>query len=304
MLFLGRIDTLFRMNNNMQQLHYFVVLARELHFRRAAKFLHIAQPALSRNIHQLEEYVGTPLFDRTSRSVNLTPAGKVFVGEAARMIEQVERSRYAALHASTGHSGTLNLGFTSSSILGELSRLIALFHNNYPEVRVTFRELTNKACVEQLLLGELDLVCTEWRVFEPEIQFQAMNPTPVVLAMHIDHRFAHRRFVYLKDCSCEQFIFPTYYPHHALFLDLMHACYEAGFSPDIVAQTTSMRSAVELVAAGVGVALLCKYPALANPLVVFKPLPDMQFKMEMRLGFRNGDLSPIVANFLRLNTHK
>ncbi len=286
--------------DELRQLRYFVAVARELHFTRAAKALHLAQPALSRNIRQLEEYVGTPLFDRTSRSVNLTAAGKVFLGEALRLIEQMEISRNAAFHAAPGHGGTLSIGFTSSSILGDFPRLVTLFFTRYPNVSVTFRELTNEECVLKLLSGALDLACTESRVFDARIQSVPMAPVCLFLAVRKDHRFARRTSVRLEECSGEKLIFPTYYPLHALFTDLTHACNEAGFSPNVVAQTLSQRSAIELVAAGAGIAPVTKNQALAHPSVVILKIRGTTFKVERRLNWRSDDLSPTVANFLRL----
>jgi DNA-binding transcriptional LysR family regulator len=147
--------------NDFRQLRYFVAVARQMNFCRAAEQLHIAQPTLSHSIRQLEEELGVVLFERTSRSVKLTVAGNVFYEEALRMLEQVSYAYRATQRAARGEQGRLIIGFATSTINGSLHHRLRLYHERFQSVELVLRELLVDMLVEQLLLGALDLICSD-----------------------------------------------------------------------------------------------------------------------------------------------
>jgi DNA-binding transcriptional LysR family regulator len=285
-------------------LRQFVAVAEELHYGRAAARLHMAQPPLSQAIKQLEEIVGVMLLVRTKHSVQLTPAGGVFLTHAQELIAQEQRAIEAARLAAQGIIGRVCIGFVGSVSYELLPRLMRAFRARYPSIRIDLREQTSKEQVESLLAGKIDVgimrlpinnaADLELRVIERE-RFIAVLPT--------DHRLADADSVRLEDLSDESFmIFPAErVPSlHAKFL---FACEEAGFSPRTVLEAWQMPSMVSLVAAGFGIVLLpSQIRNLVHQGVVFKEIVNQSdhLTLEIAFGWRAENTTPGVRSLLSL----
>lgn len=146
------------MNIELRHLRYFIAVAEELHFGRAAERLRISQPPLSQQIQALEEMVGARLLARNNRNVSLTQAGEMFLKEAYQVLDQVGRAAEKAARLDRGELGEMTIGFTSSApFIGVVARSLRTFRQQSPQVHIKMREINTKQQIEPLLNGELDL---------------------------------------------------------------------------------------------------------------------------------------------------
>jgi DNA-binding transcriptional LysR family regulator len=285
---------------DFRQLRYFVAVAREMHFRRAAERLHVAQPSLSLAIRQLEQGLGVALFERTSRSVKLTPAGQVFYEEAVRTLEQMDQACRAAQRTARGEQGRLTLGFTITAIMGDLHRLIQVFRQRHPTVELVLHELLVDALVEQLETGDLDLICTDAEVVDETVQCQPMRSPPWGLAINRNNPLARRRSIDLSDVAREPFIIATQYPHHNLHEKMINVCRTAGFTPDVRGYAHSVPSCLSMVAANLGVAMAYRLPGYLPPDIVYRPMDGHPMDLAMQMSWRRGALTPAAEKFVQL----
>jgi DNA-binding transcriptional LysR family regulator len=195
------------MDLELRHLRYFVAVAEELHFGRAARRLHMAQPPLSQQIRRLEEVVGTPLLTRTSRSVALTPAGTALLGRARRLLDAAREGVEEAARIGRGEAGTLDVGFVSSAIaLGVPERLQA-FRVRYPEVHVRLHEGQTAPTVARLLRGEVDVGIV--RDAEPQegVETTVLATEGFVAVLPAGHPLTERRRISPRALRDEPFVF-------------------------------------------------------------------------------------------------
>jgi DNA-binding transcriptional LysR family regulator len=259
----------------LRHLRYFVSVAEELNFTRAAQKLRVAQPALSRQIRQLEEEVGVTLFERDQRSVRMTPAGRVFLDEARAVISHSEKAVRAAQETGHPNHGTLNLGYVWGLFHSFVPEAVARFRSTAPNVAVNLFDLTATQQAEALMQGQLD---AGFIGFAPEADAAKLARRKVgschfVAAMPAKHPAARRRVVALGSLAKEMFftISESTYPSAA---DIAaRACAQAGFRPRIVQAAERGFTLLSLVAGNCGVALVPEsLQALPHPGVVFRPL--------------------------------
>src|ERR1035441_1661084 len=177
-----------------------VALAREMNFTAAAKRTHVAQPALSQNIRQIEDELGVQLFDRNTHKVVLTAAGKVFYREAV-------------------------------ATLGELPSRISNFRKQYPNIEILFRELTLDLLVDALRIGAVDIGCSDIDVIDEMLESASLKDMPVVVALNKANPLARCSSLRLDVLASETFILPAPDSHHSLYNTFVNACREAGFEP-------------------------------------------------------------------------
>ncbi len=255
-------------NMELRHLRYFVVTAEAQHFTRAAELLGMAQPPLSQQIRQLEQEVGTPLFDRTGRGVTLNDAGRAFLACAQDILQRADAAVRTAQRAARGEVGELTLGFTeSASFNGVVTELIRQYRERYPEVEMTLSQGDSETLVAQLRDGAIDAA------FDGGLTFTQLVEEPLVVAMPLGHALARRKRLTPADLQQETFILYSRKSGYGLSADIMAACRQHGLSPRIGQQAPQLSSAVNLVAAGMGVAIV---PASLRPLrpdgVLYRPL--------------------------------
>jgi DNA-binding transcriptional LysR family regulator len=287
---------------DIRQLHHFVTVAREMHFSRAAEALHIAQPSLSQSIRQIEKDLGVELFHRTSRNVKLTAAGKVFYEEAQHTLDQMAHACRAAQQAARGEHGALAIGFVTTAIMGGLQQRIACFREHFPKVELELRELLVDTMLDQLHLGALDLICTDSYVMDARLRSRKLASPPWVIAVPVTHRLAKKHAVHLEEFAEDPFIFPTHHSPHTLHDTMLHACKKAGFVPNRRYFADSVATAVSMVAAQLGIAIVYELPGFRPPGVVYKAFSPSVISVSMRLSWRRGELTPAAAHFLRLGS--
>ncbi len=285
----------------LRHLRYFVATAEELNFRRAAERLHVAQPALSVQIRQLEEEIGVELLERDRHHVALTSAGRVFLERSHRILRAADEAVRAAGRAARGETGQLAIGFIAQLSYEWLPNVLRSFRERVPNVEITLTELTPTRQIEELVARRLDLGIIGLGLPDPheELEVAVMSEEPLVAALPHDHPLASRRQLALADLAKEKFIFTTRTDSPAYTPWLLGLCYRAGFEPAVAMEADRSPSAVNYVAAGFGVAI---FPAqlgrLNMPSVRFVPLDDTTPKYQLCVAWRKDNQSPALARFI------
>ncbi|CAM3253906.1 LysR substrate-binding domain-containing protein [Nocardioides dubius] len=283
----------------LRHLRYFSAVAETRHFGRAAERLHMAQPALSQAIRQLEAELGTSLFERTTRQVELTAAGEFLQGEAARILAAVEEAAAGVRRIGQGHQGLIRIGFTGSAAHRHLPRIAHVVREALPGLALTFHaDLLTPAQVNGLREGALDLAVLRPPISGDGVRVRTIEAEPLVLAVAADHELATRAEISMRDLAGESFILLA---HAASVVNeaVVSSCRAAGFDPRREHEAASNAVQLPLVAAGLGVALVPS-SVQAAPLdgVVFRDVVDAA-TVELALAWRADEDSPAVLSVLR-----
>lgn len=292
----------------LRHLRYFVVTAEAQHFTRAAELLGMAQPPLSQQIRQLEQEVGTPLFDRTGRGVVLNDAGHAFLVCAQDILQRAQAAVQTAQRAARGEVGELTLGFTeSASFNGVVTELIRQYRQQYPDVEMTLSQGDSESLVAQLREGTIDAAfvrppfALDGGLAFPQLAFTQLAEEPLVVALPLGHALARRKRLAPKDLTQERFILYSRKSGYGLSADIMAACRQHGLNPLIGQRAPQLSSAVNLVAAGMGVAVV---PASLRHLrpdgVVYRPFALDWPRAVLGLAVRGNAPGGRVENLLRL----
>jgi DNA-binding transcriptional LysR family regulator len=240
----------------LRQLRYFVAIAEEGSFSRAAIRLHVSQPPLSTQIRNLEEELGAPLLARTNRGVSLTGSGQVFYEEVRAILARLESARTRVLQAHRGDVGMLSVGFVSIADYGVLPPALKSFRSQFPLVEVQLHELTTDAQIRELRAARLDLGFGLAPVEEPDLQFATILREALVLAVPTDHPAAGSDSIDLRSLSKDSFIVPPRDIAPGLYDLTISRCRSAGFAPRIVQNARQMQTVIGLVSCGMGLALV------------------------------------------------
>ncbi|AFM15121.1 transcriptional regulator [Mycolicibacterium chubuense NBB4] len=278
----------------LRHLRYFVAVADTCHFGRAAEQLHIAQPALSYAIRQLEGELDATLFTRTTRQVSLTPAGEFLRAEATRILDAVDDAESGVRRIAAGRSGLLRLGLTGTAAFSHLPRIARIVRRELPAVALDISSdvLTPDQC-DGLRTGALDLGVLRPPAVGDDIDVRTIDVERLVLAVSADHRLAVEPVVAMADLRSESFI--GYGSHDsAVNHAVLRSARRAGFVPHREHSAPSTAVLLALVAAGLGVAVV---PASVRALplhgVVFRDLADGG-TIELALAWRHGVDNPVV----------
>jgi DNA-binding transcriptional LysR family regulator len=284
----------------LRHLRSFVAVAEERHFGRAAERLHMAQPPLSQQIRRLEAELGAPLLHRTTRSVELAPAGEVLLVRAREILAAVDGATEDARRAARGEFGRLAVGFTGSATYALLPRLAVALRSALPGVVLDLRgELLTPAQVAGLLDGSLDLGLLRPPVRERELEVEILWREPLVAVLPAAHRLARAAVVPLEQLRDEPFVT---YPSH--FRSVLHDAVEAtcaahGFRPRVVLEASETATLVSFVAAGIGVSLVpdsvCHMTVHG---AVYRPLGPGAAEVELAVAWRRGDRTPVLERAL------
>ncbi|PXY22858.1 LysR family transcriptional regulator [Prauserella muralis] len=282
----------------LRHLRYFTAVADTCHFGKAAERLHLAQPALSHAIRQLEAELGAALFTRTTRQVRLTPAGEFLLIEAQRVLDTVEGSVRGVRRIADGRLGLVRVGFTGTSSFSHLPRIARAVKRELPGVAVEVHaDLLTAAQCDGLRSGALDLGVLRPPARGEDVDLHTLEGEPLILAVPADHRLAVEPVVSMADLRTEGFI--GYASKDSVVNDaVLRSCEAAGFSPRREHEAEGTAVVLALVAGGLGIAVL---PASARALplagVVFRDLADAG-SVELALAWRRGNDSPLVRSVL------
>jgi DNA-binding transcriptional LysR family regulator len=296
------------MNIELRQLRYFVAVAEEMHFGRAAVRLHMTQPPLSQTIQSLEATLGTPLFERTKRRVELTPAGAALLPEARRLLVQADTLPDLARRAASGEAGRLSLAFVSTADYSILPPFLREFRERYPQVQIGLREATTDVQLEELVQGRIDvglLIPPLPDRIKSEIDYAPLLIEPLILAAPKGmHGLRGNAMVKLKNLAGLSDMPLVIFPRRIApaLHDAILACFhEAGIAPRIGQEAIQMQTIVGLVSAGMGIALVPQSVSnLKRPGVEYKPLAGNPPTVETGLAWRRDNASPVLRAFLEL----
>jgi DNA-binding transcriptional LysR family regulator len=278
----------------LRHLRYFAAVAETCHFGQAADQLHVAQPALSYAIRQLEDELNVTLFNRTTRQVSLTPAGEFLKLEVARILAGVDDAERGVRRIAAGRSGLLRVGLTGTAAFSHLPRLARMLRQELPGVAMEIQAdvLTPMQC-EQLRSGALDVGVLRPPAVGDDIELRIIDVEPLVLAVAADHRLAAEPVVSLTDLRSESFV--AYASRDSAVNDaVLRSCKRAGFVPHREHSAPGTAVLLALVAAGFGVAVLpASVRALPLQGIVFRDLTDGG-SVELALAWRRGGDNPVV----------
>lgn len=286
----------------LRHLRYVVAVAEELHFGRAAERVRVAQPSLSRQVRQLEHDLGVELFDRTSRRVELTPAGIAFVHAARRTLHAADESRTAARQAADGVTGTASLGFVASAAVDILPRLVADHRLARPLVRLSLHEMTTEEQIAALLDGDIDVGIG--RDLEPRsgLSVSALHREPLLAALPHDHRLWHRRRVTMRELADSPFVTLPRDRVPRAWDRTWTLCRAAGFSPSFSQEANQFVTLLALVAAGLGIAIV---PSSVRPLrhhgVRYVKVNDRNAWTEITIAVRQDEMHPTALDLHRMS---
>ncbi len=299
----GHIDI--SMNLELRQLRYFVAVAEELHFGRAALRLHMTQPPLSQTIQALESALGTALFARTNRSVALTPAGHALLPEARRLLLQAEGLPALARRAAAGETGRLALAFVSTADYSVLPALLRQFREAYPAVAIELREATSDVQQEDLLEGRIDaglLIPPLSDKSADALHYRPVLAEPLVAALPQGLPVARGKSPLQLGRLRDQplIVFPRHIAP-GLHDAIMAAFHDAGVTPRIAQEAIQMQTIVGLVSAGMGIALVPQSVSnLRRPGVEYRALAGKVPVVETGLAWRRDNAQPVLQAFVEL----
>lgn len=283
----------------LRHFRYFIAVAEELHFSRAAARLHVAQPALSRQIRDFEDELGLTLLERNRRGVALTPAGEALLAEGRKLFTHLDQAVNAARRTARGELGSLSIGYVGSVAYSGLPEIVRAFRKHFPGVEVRFHEMSPVPQVQAILAGTLDVGFARGPLEEPGLAVTTVLDEPLVAALPREHPLAAGKELRLAQLAGEGFVVPARVRGPGFHDHLMALCRKAGFSPRIV-QEGSHFDVLSLVAAGCGVAVvpesLC---GVRRADVVYRPLKERP-RTQLVMAARKDAVTPALREFLVL----
>ena len=285
----------------LRQLRYFLAVAQELHFGRAAERVHIAQSPLSRQIIQLEEELGAPLFIRNKHRVELTEAGKSLIPEAESILNATVQLRNAVLRAQEGMIGKLIIGYTNSAIYSDLPRILMAYRQKYPLVELVLRDnLLTPTQIEGLQERRIDIGVLRPPTRSPNVELLTIARERLILALPSSHPLAKRMRIDLSLLKGDGFICFSRSLDSALQTLIFRTCQDAGFSAQVIQEVGDIPSMLMLVSSGMGVALV---PSSAKNVsfqgITFRPLMGGGPQLELALAWNKDQRSTLIEGFIR-----
>jgi DNA-binding transcriptional LysR family regulator len=285
----------------LRHLRCFVAVAEDLNFRKAAQKLHVAQPALSRTIKHLEEEAGVTLLARSQRSVELTTAGRSFLGDARRLLQEAQTAVTRARQCAHGVRATLRVGLSESiEETPLLRRALPAFRRGFPEVKLELHDLFSILQIESLRKHELDAGIMFHAAPERSLVIVPLEELDIRLAVPADNPLAKKTSVHLKELAGQPFVmfarrwWPALYDRH------LELCRQAGFEMQISEETGRMDTGMRRVAAGAGVMITMAHIAQRKiPGVACLTLRDWPLKYQSHLVWRRDDSSALLAAFVK-----
>ena len=285
----------------LRHLRYFVAVAEELHFGRAARRLHLSQPPLSQQIRRLEILLGYPLFVRTSRSVSLTVAGEALLERARRTLQTMQSDIEETRSVGRGELGSLHIGFVGSGMLATLPAIFREFREAYPGIRLHLHESFTARVAEGLESGRLDVGVLRDADSMKGMEVRTIYREPFVAVLPATHPYAGHGSVSPAVLRDEPFV---YYPRSAgrrAFEKPISICEEFGFQPHIVQEASHWMTILRLIGAGLGVSIAPEcVRRIASEEVVCLPITGSLVTSEIELAYRKGEARPIVERFVRM----
>ena len=286
----------------LRHLRYFIAVAEELHFTKAAERLHIAQPPLSQQIQQLEAELKVKLFHRqTKRQVQLTEAGKVFLQEAYQLLVQLETAVALTQRIGRGQTGRLRIGFTSLVIYDLLPLILPEFHAQFQEVELVLRELTTSQQEQALRDSLIDVGFAHPPLEDDTLSYKCIHKQTLVVALPSTHSLAQPEQISVRSLLNEPLIVFPRYLAPGLYDRIMSLFEQENCQPNITQLAIQMQTIIALVSARMGVAITpSSLQNLQRPGVAYRPIVEQVPVIETAVIWQPESLTPILENFLQL----
>jgi DNA-binding transcriptional LysR family regulator len=285
----------------LRHLRYFVAVAEELNFTRAARRLGITQPSLSSQIRQLEAEMGAPLLRRETRGVELTDAGRLMIEEARVILAQVERAKTGMARRARGETGQINVGAAGATYFHPLiPAIIREFRKKHPDVVLTPEESNTSLLLARLRAGAIDLAFVRPPFADMDgLKFEPLVKEPILMVLPAAHPLAHAKSAPLSSLAEEHIILFTRPINPPVYDAILASFIRAGLSPQLAQEAPQVASAIPMVAAGLGVTLVPESMSSLRPDgVVFVPVEGPVLAAEICLAYGRTQRSAAVRNFV------
>lgn len=287
------------MNLELRHLRYFAAVAREMSFSRAAEQLHIAQPPLSRQIRALENELGAVLIDRSARPLKLTPAGRFFQVQTQQMLDRMVEVQQATARIAGGGRTWYGMGFVPSTLYGDLPEVIRRFRDAQPTVELGLFEMTTIEQIKALKAGRIDIGFGRLSIEDGGIAGEKVRDEVVVAALPVKHRLLAHKNLTLAKLAIEPLILYPGKPRPSYADQVLEIFHSRNLKPLIALETNEVQTAIGLVVAGLGYALVpASVQALDRAGVVYMPLSDLEVTTSIIMNRRQDDDSELTS-FIR-----
>lgn len=284
----------------LRTLRYFVAIAEELHFGRAAERLYMTQPALSKQMRRLEDELEVQLLYRTKRIVQLTTAGKAFLPQARQILQQADQAIRIAKRAARGEIGQLHTAFTASAMQGVLPHILRTFRDRYPEIALDMTELCTLDQVEALRTERVDVGFLHPPVDAPFLDLISLPGEHLVVVLPQSHPLSPKGQFPLAALANESFILHPRYEGPVLYDQIVDLCRQAGFEPRVVHEEVKYQTRVGLVAANIGITFVPASLQHALVGVTYGELVGTALTLQLAAAWRHDRPSPVLHEFLRV----
>ena len=285
----------------LRHLRYFIAVAQHLNYSEAARRLHVAQPAISQTILNLEEELGVKLLLRTKRSVQLTAGGSTFLREAEDILRRAGEARRLTQRAARGEVGSLGIGFFGTAAAPIMPALVQSYRRKFPDVELQLYELNPDQQLAAFDDGHIQLGFSRPLPLERRGEFEeeVVYMDHLAIALPEMHRLAKQKVVGLKSLAGEPFVQFHRRGAPGLFDEVIATCRRADFSPRIVSEPNFMATVMTLVESGLGVSLIPRCVRSLNRVhVAIRPISPKSARIPLCVAWRKSEKSPIIAAFL------
>ena len=283
---------------DVRRLRYFIAVAEEMHFGRAARRLNIAQPALSRQIAQLEAALGADLFDRARSQIKITAAAEALLPHAKDILRRIDQAASIARRAAEGGTGVLNIGFVGSATYSVLPDILKAYRAAYPSVEVMLHAMNTSELRQALVERRIDAAFARPSIADAEITNEPVLIEPLIVALPDDDPLAGEASIALDALGARPFILYPRHPRPSFADRIIEICKASGFTPVVAQETMELQTALGLVAVGVGVSLV---PASVERShrhgVAYRPIAGAAPTTDLSLSHRGDNASPLLTNF-------
>ncbi|MFZ4831818.1 LysR family transcriptional regulator [Rouxiella sp. Mn2063] len=285
----------------LRQLRYFLAVAEHLHFSLAAEKIGIAQPPLSQQILKLEREVGTALFIRHARRVELTDAGKILQENARTIIAETERALVQVKLAARGETGKLSIGFAGSTVFHSLvAKMMREFRQRYAGVEIKPEESSSTALVQKVMEGQLDCAFVRLPLNCHDLQTAVLVEEDMLAVLPADHPLGETAEVNLSQLALEPLVLFPRPIGPSIYDRILNACAESGFSPHIALESPQLSSAINMVAAGFGITLIPRSICqIQSQGVTYHRVVNQMLNTTIALVYRPREKSLAVLNFVK-----
>ena len=285
----------------LRQLRYFLMLANELHFKRAAEKLFIVQPALTKQIQDLEAELGIILFDRNKRNVKLSVAGEFFKNEVTKVFEGLEKAKNEVKQVEIGKKGEVKIGYVGSCIHTFLPDLLAKLHENFPEIHTYLSEMTSASQLLAIQKGELDVAFLRNPPLNIRFNQKLVFQENFALVLPKNHFLNETNFESMAQVANEKFILPTKSDGEIYHQLQWSICEDAGFLPQIAHETVHGHTTLKLVESGLGISLIpISFSTVTNAAIKFIALENIPQKAEITALWNPQNPNPSLRRFLEM----